>query len=74
MQGYRKGDACRAVHGMRPEFVGIWLGLAKVGAVTAIIIQSPPGDVSSLHHVVRSQSSHLQRRAHRRFALVLGHS
>lgn len=35
--GYKPGDEVALVMNSRPEFVGIWLGLAKNGIVTAFI-------------------------------------
>ena len=36
-QGYRKGDVIAVFMEARLEFVGTWLGLAKLGIVTALI-------------------------------------
>lgn len=36
-QGYTKGDTVALLLENRPEYVGIWLGLAKIGVVTALI-------------------------------------
>ncbi|XP_073987990.1 long-chain fatty acid transport protein 4-like isoform X4 [Rhodnius prolixus] len=35
--GYRKGDAVGLMLENRPEFVCIWLGLSKIGVITALI-------------------------------------
>ncbi|VVC45602.1 AMP-binding, conserved site,AMP-dependent synthetase/ligase [Cinara cedri] len=35
--GYKKGDVIGLLMENRPEFVGIWLGMSKVGIVTALI-------------------------------------
>jgi solute carrier family 27 fatty acid transporter 1/4 len=35
--GFRKGDVVGLLMENRPEFVAIWLGLSKVGIVTALI-------------------------------------
>ena len=35
--GYRKGDVVAIFMESRPEFVFIWLGLAKIGVVSALI-------------------------------------
>ncbi|XP_067001452.2 long-chain fatty acid transport protein 4 isoform X2 [Anabrus simplex] len=43
--GYEKGDVVALYMGNRPEYVCIWLGLAKIGVVTALIntnLQSQP--------------------------------
>lgn len=37
MHGYRKGDVVALLMENRPEFVAIWLGLSKLGIVTALI-------------------------------------
>lgn len=37
LQGYRKGDVVAVFMESRLEFVGTWLGLAKLGVVTALI-------------------------------------
>src|SRR6218665_876975 len=36
-QGYRKGDVVAIYMENRPEFVFLWLGLAKIGVVSALI-------------------------------------
>lgn len=36
-QGYRKGDEVSLFMENRPEFVCVWLGLSKIGVVTALI-------------------------------------
>ena len=36
-KGYRKGDVVALFMESRPEFIAIWLGLAKIGVVTALI-------------------------------------
>lgn len=36
-QGYRKGDEVGLLMNSRPEYVGIWIGLSKIGVVTALI-------------------------------------
>lgn len=35
--GFKKGDVVGLLMENRPEFVGIWLGMSKVGIVTALI-------------------------------------
>src|SRR6218665_675266 len=35
--GYKRGDEVALVMNSRPEFVGVWLGMAKNGIVTAFI-------------------------------------
>lgn len=36
-QGFKKGDTVALLLESRPEYVCIWLGLAKIGCVTALI-------------------------------------
>ncbi|XP_074601374.1 long-chain fatty acid transport protein 4-like [Brevipalpus obovatus] len=36
-EGYRKGDEIALLMESRPEYIGIWLGLAKIGVITALI-------------------------------------
>lgn len=36
-QGYRKGDVVAIFMESRPEFVFLWLGLAKIGVLSALI-------------------------------------
>lgn len=36
-QGYKKGDTIALILENRPEYVGIWMGLGKMGIVTALI-------------------------------------
>ena len=35
--GYRKGDTVALFLENRPEYVGIWLGLSKLGIITPLI-------------------------------------
>ena len=35
--GYQKGDTVALLMKNRPEYVSIWLGLAKIGVITALI-------------------------------------
>ncbi|KAI4486758.1 hypothetical protein M0804_006128 [Polistes exclamans] len=35
--GYRKGDVVALMMENRPDFVGIWLGLSKIGVITSLI-------------------------------------
>ncbi|XP_015175015.1 PREDICTED: long-chain fatty acid transport protein 4-like isoform X2 [Polistes dominula] len=35
--GYRKGDVVALMLENRPDFVGIWLGLSKIGVITSLI-------------------------------------
>lgn len=35
--GYKKGDAIALLLENRPEYIGIWLGLNKLGIITALI-------------------------------------
>lgn len=36
-KGYTKGDSVALMLENRPEYVGIWLGLSKIGVTTALI-------------------------------------
>lgn len=36
-KGFRKGDCVALMMNTRPEYVAIWLGLSKIGIVTALI-------------------------------------
>lgn len=36
-RGYKKGDVVALMSFNRPEYIGIWLGLGKIGVVTALI-------------------------------------
>ncbi|CAH1159180.1 unnamed protein product [Phyllotreta striolata] len=36
-KGYQKGDTVALLLENRPEYVGIWLGLSKIGVITALI-------------------------------------
>lgn len=49
--GLKKGDVVALLMLNRPEFVAIWLGLAKVGIVTALLNTSATGEV--LAHAFR---------------------
>ncbi|KAI1298139.1 Long-chain fatty acid transport protein 4 [Halotydeus destructor] len=53
--GYRKGDEVALYMDGRPEYVGIWLGLSKVGVVTALINTNLRGD-TLVHSVTTVQS------------------
>lgn len=48
--GYKKGDVIGLLMENRPEFVGIWLGMSKVGIVTALINYNQKS-VSLVHSV-----------------------
>ncbi len=50
-QGIRKGDVVALLMPNRPEYLAIWIGLAKVGGVTALINTNLSGD--SLAHCLR---------------------
>jgi solute carrier family 27 fatty acid transporter 1/4 len=36
-QGYKHGDVVALLAGNRPEYVAIWLGLCRMGIITALI-------------------------------------
>lgn len=48
--GFKKGDVVGLLMENRPEFVGIWLGMSKVGIVTALINYNQKS-VSLIHSV-----------------------
>lgn len=57
-QGIGKGDVVALLMHNRPEFVSTWLGLAKIGAVTALINTNLTGE--PLRHSIRvSDAQHL---------------
>ena len=49
--GFKPGDTVALMMDNRPEYVAIWLGLAKAGLVTALINYNLQGDV--LAHSIR---------------------
>jgi len=60
-QGLKKGDAVALFMTNRPEFVAIWVGLAKIGVVTALINTNLAGsalahtiDIAAADHVILS--------------------
>lgn len=57
-QGIGKGDVVALLMANRPEYASIWLGLAKVGAVTALINTNLTGE-PLLHSVRVSGAEHL---------------
>lgn len=36
-EGYQPGDSIALLLENRPEYVGLWLGLSKIGVITALI-------------------------------------
>lgn len=54
-QGYNPGDEAALFMESKPEFIGIWLGLAKAGLVTALINTNQRKE--SLIHSILSVSS-----------------
>ncbi|XP_054742753.1 long-chain fatty acid transport protein 4-like [Anastrepha obliqua] len=48
--GYKKGDVIGLILENRPEYVGIWLGLSKIGIITSLINTNLKG-ASLLHSV-----------------------
>ena len=50
-QGLRKGDTVALLMGNRPEYVAIWLGLAKIGVIVALVNSTIISD--SLVHSVK---------------------
>jgi len=60
-QGLKKGDAVALFMTNRPEYVAIWVGLAKIGVVTALINTNLSGaplnhtiDIAEADHVILS--------------------
>ncbi|MBT4519291.1 MAG: long-chain-acyl-CoA synthetase [Halieaceae bacterium] len=49
-QGLRQGDVAALMMENRPDFLYLWLGLAKIGCVAALINTHSTGD--ALHHAV----------------------
>ncbi|XP_050294067.1 long-chain fatty acid transport protein 4-like [Anthonomus grandis grandis] len=43
-KGYKKGDSVGLLMENRPEYIGIWLGLSKIGVITALINVNLTGD------------------------------
>lgn len=52
--GYKPGDELALFMENRPEFVGIWLGLAKIGCVTSLINTNHRKDVL-IHSILNSE-------------------
>jgi fatty-acyl-CoA synthase len=50
--GFGKGDVIALLMPNRPEYVAIWLGIAKIGGVTALLNTNLPG--ASLAHCIKS--------------------
>ena len=53
--GLRPGDAVALLMLNRPEYLMVWLGLAKVGIVTALVNTSATGDI--LTHALRQATA-----------------
>ena len=51
-RGFRKGDVIALIMENRVEYVPIWLGLSKIGVITALINTNLRGD--SLKHCIES--------------------
>ena len=49
--GFQKGDTVALLMENRPEYVAMWLGLAKIGVVTALINHNQK--MQALIHAVR---------------------
>lgn len=56
--GLKKGDVVGLLMENRPEFVGIWLGMSKIGVVTALINYNLKS-VSLAHSVNVAKCSYL---------------
>ena len=58
-QGIAKGDTVCLLMPNRPEYLAIWLGLTRIGAVVALINTNLTGDgAGPLHHRRRAQPYH----------------
>jgi fatty-acyl-CoA synthase len=57
-QGVDRGDVVALLMPNRPEYLSTWLGLARVGAVTALINTNLTGDALA-HSIAVSQARHL---------------
>ena len=53
-RGFVKGDSVAIFHHNCPEYVGLWMGLAKIGVVSALINSNLQKD-SLLHTVTVAQ-------------------
>ncbi len=53
-QGLRKGDVVALVMEGRPDYIAIWLGLSRIGVVSALINSNLTG--ASLAHCIRIAS------------------
>ena len=56
--GYKRGDVVGLILENRPEFVGTWLGLSKIGIVTPLINTNLRGP-SLVHSIIVAESSAL---------------
>lgn len=56
--GYKRGDVVCLLLENRPEFIGIWLGLSKIGVITPLINTNLRGP-SLLHSITVAKSSAL---------------
>ena len=54
-RGFRKGDVIALLMPNRPEYLSIWLGLAKAGCVTALLNTNLPG--AALAHCINTVSA-----------------
>lgn len=54
-QGFQRGDTVALLLESRPEYVALWLGLSKIGSVTALINTNLVGD--PLVHSVKVANS-----------------
>lgn len=56
--GYKRGDVVCLLLENRPEFIGVWLGLSKIGVITPLINTNLRGP-SLLHSITVAKSSAL---------------
>lgn len=58
LHGYKRGDVICLLLENRPEFIGIWLGLSKIGIITPLINTNQQGP-SLVHSIVVAESNAL---------------
>lgn len=52
--GIRKGDCVALFMENKPEYVGLWLGLSKIGAISALVNTNLKGD-QLLHSITSAK-------------------
>ena len=67
--GVQKGDVVALMMPNRPEYLAVWLGVARAGGVTALLNTNLTG--TALAHcvnIVKAEARHRRRRAHRQLS------